>query len=235
MSDDMELEPLTLPTDLKILNVLAAGRRQTTANIVEHLDLKTPYASERLRTLEKRGWLRDAPPAERSGMYEITDMGKIAAWHAPTYVRSKHATFNAICRTIHDNQPDTGFYPDLVILNDDYKNGIRKLNETTGLVIPSEFELDKTSEIGERPVPNLLYTLHIHGLAERKDGMDVYQVTERGERTVELLNTDNPPAPVELTDELRKLYNDREKQLLDVLTTTPGFNPSDVPAFDDIL
>ena len=231
----LEDEALTLPTDLRILNVLAGGRRQTTANIVEHLDLKTPYASERLRTLEKRGWLRDAPPAERSGMYEITDMGKIAAWHSPAYVRSKHGTFHGICRTIRDNQPDTGFYPDLVVLGEDYKTGIGKLNETSGLVIPSEFELDKTREIGERPVPNLLYALHVHGLAERKDGMDVYQISERGERAAELLNTDHPPGSVELTDELRKLYNDREKQLLDVLTATPGFDPGDIPTFDDIL
>lgn len=235
MDGDIDLQPLTLPTDLKILNVLAAGQRQTTANIVEYLELKKPYASERLRSLQKRGWLRDSPPAERSGMYEITDIGKIAAWHAPTYVRSKHTTFTEICRTIHDNQSNTRDYPDLVYLHDDYRAAIIELNERDGLVIPSEFSIPRSREIGERPVPRPLYALHVHGLAERKDGMDVYQITERGERAAELLSTDTPPSPVELTDELRELYNDREKRLLDVLTTTPGFDPGDVPAFDDIL
>ncbi len=234
MDGDIDLQPLTLPTDLKILNVLAAGQRQTTANIVEYLELKKPYASERLRSLQKRGSLRDSPPAERSGMYEITDIGKIAAWHAPAYVRSKHATFTSICRTIHDNQPDTGFYPDLVYLNDDYRAGIIELNETDGLVIPSEFSIPRSREIGERPVPNLLYALHVHGLAERKDGMDVYQITDRGERTAELLNSDTPPGGVDLTDDLRELYTEKEERLLAVLTTTRGFDPGDVPNFDDI-
>lgn len=203
MTDD----PLILPTDKEIINLLATGHRQTPANVAAHLGMKNKYASERLRNLRDRGYLHDPGPADRSGMYQITDLGRIVAWHSPTYVRSKHSTFARIAQTIHDNQPDTGFYPDLVYLIDDYRSAIIELNKRDGLVIPSEFSL-----------PQSLYALHVHGLAERKDEMDVYDITGLGERVADLC-ADDTPGPMKLTEIARETYSEEEHRILNTLTS----------------
>lgn len=228
-----DLSPFILPTDLNILKILTNGQRQTPINVASILDMDRTYMSERLRYLENQGILHDAPPADRSGMYELTNLGRIAVWHARAYVRDSHAVFMTTCRLIQSRQPDDqDLMPDLVVLNDDLREGLSELKAADGLVIPSEFELER--DIGERPVPKLLYSLHLHGLAERKDGMDVYRINARGERAAELCN-DQDPSHIELTEELRTIYTDRENWLLEGLTSPcPPFRFNDAPDIRDL-
>lgn len=214
----MKNEPLTTPTDLEIIELLSTGDRQTPANVAAHLDRDSRYMSERLRSLEKREYIQDAPPAERSGMYELTKLGSIVAFHIHTYVRDHHNTFDAISNLLLEEQPETGFYPDLIIIEDAADVALHRLNESEGLLVPSKLEIDIVQDRGYSPqtTGEALYTLSFHGLAERVDGMDVYQITERGERTVEFL-AEGVTEPVELTDQLREMYSSDEKERLNAL------------------
>lgn len=214
----MQNEPLTTPTDLEIIELLSTGLRQTPANVAAHLEHDSRYMSERLRTLEKRGYIRDAPPADRSGMYELTKLGTIVAFHIHAYVRDYHNTFHAISNILLEEQPEDGFYPDLIKIGDADHAALDKLNETDGLLVPSKLEIDIVHDRGYSPQTSgeALYTLSYHGLAERVEGMDVYQISKRGEKVVNLLS-EGVADPVKLTDQLRETYTADEKDRLDVL------------------
>ena len=212
-------EPLTIPTDVEIMKLLSNGNRQTPANVAAHLDHDPGYMSERLRNLEKREYIRDAPPAERSGMYELTKLGKIVAFHIHTYVRGYHNIFHAKSEIILEEQPEKGFYPDLTKLDDTDLTALAELDITEGMTVPShlEFEIVVEREFSPQTTAEALFSLHYHGLAERIDGMDVYQITERGERVAELYR-DGVREPTELTERLRETYSDDEKDRLDILS-----------------
>jgi DNA-binding MarR family transcriptional regulator len=211
-------KPLTVPTDLEILELLSNGDRQTPANVAAHLDHDSRYMSERLRNLEERGYIRDAPPAERSGMYELTDLGAIAAFHIHTYVRDYHRVFRAATEVILDKQPENSFYPDLIPLDDPDRTALHELNTAEGLTVPSELHIEIVHDAGYAPqtANESLYNLFYHGLAERVDNMDVYRITDRGEKAVNLLFEDVTD-PVELTDRLRETYTDDETERLRTL------------------
>jgi len=177
--------------------------------------------SERLRELEKREYIRDAPPAERSGMYELTRLGSIVAFHVHSYVRDYHNTFDALCRLILDKQPDDTFYPDLILLDGQGRTVLHILNNTEGLTVPSELAAELYRDADYPPdVPRKsLYSISCSGLAERVDGMDVYRSTELGEKAMELYFEDVTD-PVERTEKLREIYSaERNERLEKVLNT----------------
>lgn len=211
-------QPLTIPTDLEILELLSTGDRQTPANVGAHLDKGSRYMSQRLRNLEERGYVRDAPPADRSGMYELTKLGAIAAFHIHTYVRDYHDTFRTATEEILENQPGDAFYPDLIILDDADEVALRQLSKVEGLTVPSELSMKMANGVENlvSRVSRDLYTFFYFGLAERVDNMDVYRTTARGEKALNLL-CDNITEPAELTDRLRETYTDSERERLNAL------------------
>lgn len=214
----MYYDPLTVPTDVEILDLLSNGDRQTPANVAAHLDHDSRYMSERLRNLEERGYIRDAPPAERSGMYELTTLGAIAAFHIHTYVRDYHNMFRGNTEAILDNQPENEFYPDLILTNDANRLGLFELDRAEGLVVPSELHIEFAHDRDYAPIAanEALYSLSYHGLAERVDNMDVYRLTERGEKAADM-SIEDLTNPVELTDQLRETYTDDEQERLNTL------------------
>ena len=215
----MIFDPLTTPTDLEIIELLSKGDRQTPANVAAHLDRNSRYMSGRLRDLEERGYIRGAPPAERSGMYEITKLGKIVAFHIHAYVRDYQNIFHGISRYILEEQPEDAFYPDLIKLDETGVDALLEVDSTEGIVVPSHLEIKIVIEGGYAPqtTADALFGLHYHGLAERVDGMDAYQITKRGKKAVELYR-EGTREPVELTEQLRETYTDEEKERLDILS-----------------
>lgn len=214
----MSSQPLTTPTDIEIIELLSTGARQTPANVAAHLERDSRYMSERLRSLEEREYIRDAPPAERSGMYELTNLGIIVAFHIHTYVRDYHDTFHAMSEIIHKEQPEGTFYPDLIKLDEPDRIALDRLNNIEGLTVPSELEIEISHDAGYSPrtTGEALFSLSYNGLAERVDGMDVYRITERGEKTVDLLYS-GVDDPIELTEQLREAYTTEESERLETL------------------
>lgn len=76
---------LTLPTDFEILQILSNGRRNNAINIAAHLDKNRAYVNTRLPVLADYGLLDRVGPAPNSGLYEITENGRIAASHREEY------------------------------------------------------------------------------------------------------------------------------------------------------
>lgn len=211
-------QPLTSPTDLEIMDLLSDGRRQTPANMAAYLDRDPAYMSERLRNLEEREYIRDAPPADRSGMYELTDLGKIAAYHINKYVRDYHNVFRSKCERILDNQPQDIFYPDLVCISDEERMILNHMDlESLNLASELLIEEETDRRYDSRVIIESLYGLSYFGLAERVDGMDVYRVTEHGERAISLFSED-VTAPVEITEQLRETYTNEQKDRLNTLS-----------------
>lgn len=214
----MFTEPLTIPTDLEIIELLSAGKRQTPANVAAHLDRDSRYMSERLRDLEKREYICDAPPAERSGMYELTRLGGIVAFHIHAYVRDYHSTFHAVSKMLNVLTDDE-FYPDLIKIDDTLHAALHKLDETEGLLVPSKLDIDIVTGSPPQGSEEALYVLSYYALAERVDGMDVYQITERGEKALYLL-AEGITEPTELTEQLRETYSVDEKERLNSIMKT---------------
>lgn len=76
---------LTVPTDFEILQILSNGRRNNAINIAAHLDKNRSYVNTRLPVLADYGLLDRVGPAPNSGLYEITEQGRIAAQHRAEY------------------------------------------------------------------------------------------------------------------------------------------------------
>lgn len=76
---------LTVPTDFEILQILSNGRRNNAINIAAHLDRNRSYINTRLPVLADYGLLNRVGPAPNSGLYEITEKGRIAASHREEY------------------------------------------------------------------------------------------------------------------------------------------------------
>lgn len=67
---------LVEPTDFQILDALSDGRRNIAANIAIELDKDRAYLNTRLPELEDYGLIERIGPAEKSGLYEITETGQ---------------------------------------------------------------------------------------------------------------------------------------------------------------
>lgn len=165
---------LTVTTDLDILHIFRDGKRQTPANVAAILDKDAKYMSERLRYLAAQGYLRDAPPAERSGMYEPTRVGQVAIHRVDKYRRDHHDHFDALVHRVANEQTDTDdeFDPNLVTLNERETKAMHTLENMDGLTIPSELanDLDLSTEEADA----ILYALWFFDMITRKEDMDVY-------------------------------------------------------------
>lgn len=65
------------PTDFDILEILTEGRN-VPGNLAIRLDVEPGYIRTELPKLAKNGLVERIGPAERSGLYEITDRGRAA-------------------------------------------------------------------------------------------------------------------------------------------------------------
>lgn len=72
---------LARPTDIEILDALSDGKRNTAANLAYHLDKDRSYINTRLPVLADYGLLERVGPAPASGLYEITEKGRIVLEH----------------------------------------------------------------------------------------------------------------------------------------------------------
>ncbi|PSP78442.1 transcriptional regulator [Halobacteriales archaeon QS_1_68_20] len=76
---------LQRPTDFDILRVLDEHGRNVASNIAIHADKDRNYVNTRLPVLEDYGLVEKIGPAERSGLYEITERGRMALEYREEY------------------------------------------------------------------------------------------------------------------------------------------------------
>ncbi|MFP8956994.1 hypothetical protein ACLI4Y_09720 [Natrialbaceae archaeon A-CW3] len=178
-----ERQPLVLPTDERILKILDSGKRQTPKNIAAFLDDADPsYMSNRLRVLEKRGYVNSPGPAERSGMYEITTWGRVATHRINKYNRGYDGLFHLlVIRTAEtqDEELPAQIQSDWIQLTDDEIDALIEFVEIGGVTIPSDFPNYYDEDISANDAAEMLYTFYFYGFAERHEGMDAYSPTHR--------------------------------------------------------
>jgi len=76
---------LRQPTDFLILEQLEAKGRNVATNLAAHTGKSRKNINTRLPVLEDYGLVRKIGPAERSGLYEITALGKAALVYQDQY------------------------------------------------------------------------------------------------------------------------------------------------------
>lgn len=87
---------LVVPTDFEILEVMSDGKRQTAPNLAALLDKESKYMNNRLADLAGHGLVEKVGPAERSGMYVITDFGRAALDHRDEYAHDSAREFREL-------------------------------------------------------------------------------------------------------------------------------------------
>ncbi|AOW80116.1 hypothetical protein HTSR_0931 [Halodesulfurarchaeum formicicum] len=187
-------ESLTLPTDFIILGHLRDGKRYT-PKLISMLvdDLSPSYASDRLRSLENREYVFD-PSAEygvpdRSGMYEITELGELVEGHREVYDREYHGTFEDECREILESNKIDLTQSDVYDLHE-----VSQVGRAIPADLPAKY--DELNPIA--PPSQRLYSLYYHGLVMRHGSMEIYELTQRGERVIDL--DDDGYSPSEIAD-----------------------------------
>lgn len=76
---------LRQPTDFLILEALEDKGRNVATNLAAHTGKSRKNINTRLPVLEDYGLVRKIGPAERSGLYEITSIGKAALVYRDQY------------------------------------------------------------------------------------------------------------------------------------------------------
>ncbi|ARS88682.1 winged helix-turn-helix domain-containing protein [Natrarchaeobaculum aegyptiacum] len=76
---------LRQPTDFLILEALEDKGRNVATNLAAHTGKSRKNINTRLPVLEDYGLVRKIGPAERSGLYEITPLGKAALVYQDQY------------------------------------------------------------------------------------------------------------------------------------------------------
>lgn len=76
---------LRQPTDFLILEALEDKGRNVATNLAAHTGKSRKNINTRLPVLEDYGLVRKIGPAERSGLYEITSLGKAALVYRDQY------------------------------------------------------------------------------------------------------------------------------------------------------
>ncbi len=76
---------LRQPTDFLILEALEDKGRNVATNLAAHTGKSRKNINTRLPVLEDYGLVRKIGPAERSGLYEITSLGKAALVYQEQY------------------------------------------------------------------------------------------------------------------------------------------------------
>lgn len=84
------------PTDFDILEVMSDGKRQTAPNLAEILGKQRQYMNDRLADLAGKQLVEKVGPSPRSGMYEITERGRIALKHRELYSHQKTDEFRKL-------------------------------------------------------------------------------------------------------------------------------------------
>jgi hypothetical protein len=69
---------LAVPTDFDILEALSDGKRNTAVNLSYELDKNRSYINTRLPILADYKLVIRVGPAPNSGLYEITEKGRVA-------------------------------------------------------------------------------------------------------------------------------------------------------------
>lgn len=219
-----------LPTDIDILTTMADRKRQTSTNLASILNKDRRYMTNRLNFLREEGYLRDPGPADNSRMVEITPMGLVAVFRKDKLVREHYSRFTHLCERVADcnRNLEQRFLPDLIATEYGDNWFLRRLNKIDGLTIPSEFsdEIPIDDQVLS-DIDDVLYQLSFWSLADRKDGMDVYKITQRGKQYLELL----PESAfeyqtfdlgiedyAEFTEQLRGTYTKEEMNKLENLT-----------------
>ena len=86
---------LAEPTDFDILETLDERGRNTAQNIAMVLDKNRGYVNTRLPHLANLDLVERVGPAENSGLYELTEKGRVVVVHRDEYGKSK-ADFEAL-------------------------------------------------------------------------------------------------------------------------------------------
>ncbi len=76
---------LAAPTDFDLLEALSDGKRNNAANLAIELGRNRSYINTRLPILADYGLVDRIGPAQRSGLYEITEKGLVALDHREAY------------------------------------------------------------------------------------------------------------------------------------------------------
>lgn len=76
---------LRQPTDFLVLEALEDRGRNVATNLAAHTGKSRKNINTRLPVLEDYGLVRKIGPAERSGLYEITSLGKAALVYQEQY------------------------------------------------------------------------------------------------------------------------------------------------------
>jgi len=76
---------LAAPTDFELLSALSDGKRNTAANLAIEIERNRSYINTRLPVLADYGLVERIGPAERSGLYEITERGLVVLDHREAY------------------------------------------------------------------------------------------------------------------------------------------------------
>nr|WP_248299426.1 winged helix-turn-helix domain-containing protein [Halorhabdus amylolytica] len=84
MTDKTTDVKLQRPTDFLILECLQDGRN-VAVNIGKEIDKSRSHVNVRLPQLEDYDLVRKVGPAENSGLYEITDLGRLAVEYRDKY------------------------------------------------------------------------------------------------------------------------------------------------------
>ncbi len=98
---------LVVPTDFDILDVMSDGKRQTAPNLAAILDKESTYMNNRLAELAAKGLVEKVGPAERSGMYVITERGRAALAHREDYSHDAAREFDELIDRAVDSDSGT--------------------------------------------------------------------------------------------------------------------------------
>lgn len=195
-TNDTRDNPRLNPMDQQLLELTANGKRQTPKNAAAILDVKSTYVSSRSRSLIRRGYARDPGPRDRSGMFEITDVGRVAAHRIDKQRRGHEATFRELCQRVADNQPndnrfrrlpydvdnhpDDDLDPGQIVLNDIEERVARTVWATSQIQIAPQVSERDDFDIDTETAEQALYALYFFDLANRNNGMDVYSLSDVG-------------------------------------------------------
>lgn len=86
---------LVQPTDFEILAALKGGRNVAT-NLSVDLDRDRAYLNTRMPHLLDQGLIEKIGPAERSGLYELTERGRAVLAHRDKYDKLTAVEFEVI-------------------------------------------------------------------------------------------------------------------------------------------
>ncbi len=84
---------LVVPTDFDILDTMRDGKRQTAPNLGVLIDQDSRYMNNRLAELAANGLVEKAGPSSNSGMYVITEKGRLVLDQRDAYSHDAAETF----------------------------------------------------------------------------------------------------------------------------------------------